>query len=103
MNNYQSYDFKRDIDFHIDINYPIDLNNKSDIFKIFLFKLKIFQLNNKIKNNHPMFNEDYFIFIMGNKVNVAKKLGALNFDHIEILDGIKIIRKMKLKLLLKNL
>jgi hypothetical protein len=104
MYSYQSYDFKKDIDFHIDRNAPIYLDDKSDIFKVFLFKLKIFQLNDKIKNNHPMFNEEYFLFIMGNKVNVAKKMkGELNFDHIEIINGIKIIRKMKLMRLFKKL
>lgn len=98
MLNYQPYDFFKDIDIHINNNNPINLDIKSDIFKSYIFKLKIFQLEGKIKNNHPMFNEDYFIFVLGNKVNIAKKLdGNLNFDHIEILNGIKIIRSLKLK------
>lgn len=104
MSTYQTYDFVKDINFHINNNNPIDLNSKSEIFKDYLFKLKIFQMIGKIKQDHPMFNEDYFIFTMYSKVYVAKRLNNINinpnssnFDYIEILNGIKIIRKMKLK------
>ena len=101
--SYQIYDFIKDINFHIINKNPIDLKSKSEIFKIFLFKLKNFQLPERIKKDHPLFNEDYFIFILYNSVFVAKKLDneSLKFDYVEIIDGIKIIRKMKLKKLFK--
>lgn len=97
---YQIYDFIKDINFHIKNNNPIDLKTKSEIFKEYLFKLKIFHMIGKIKKDHPMFNEEYFIFTMYSKVYIAKKLNlnnTINFDYVEIQEGIKIIRKMKLK------
>ena len=99
MSTYQTYDFIKDVNFHIKNKNPIDLKSKSDIFKLFLFKLKLFQLPNRIKKDHPLFNEEYFLFILYNTVYVAKKLDnePLTFDYIEILNGIKIIRQMKLK------
>ena len=99
MSTYQTYDFIKDINFHIKNKNPIDLKSKSEIFKSFLFRLKLFQLNNKIKKEHPLFNEDYFLFILSNTVYVAKKLDneSLKFDYVEIINGLKIIRKMKLK------
>ncbi len=99
---YQIYDFIKDINFHINNKNPIDLTTKSEIFKSYLFKLKIFQLTDKIKKDHPLFQEDYFIFILYGVVYVAKRLDvdSSKFDYIEILDGLKIIRKMKLKKLL---
>lgn len=99
MSTYQIYDFIKDINSHLKNKVPIDLKTKSDIFSTYLFKLKLFQFNDKIKRSHPLFNEDYFIFVLYNTVYVAKKLEnePLKFDYIEILNGIKIIRKMKLK------
>lgn len=99
MTTYQAYDFIKDINFHIRNKNPIDLKSKSEIFKAYLFKLKIFQLPEKIKKDHPLFNEDYFLFILYNTVFVAKKLDdeSLKFDYIEVLNGLKVIRKMKLK------
>lgn len=99
MSTYQTYDFLRDINFHIKNKNPIDLTSKSEIFKIYLFKLKIFHLTDKIKRNHPIFHEDYFLFSLANVVYVAKKIenDPLKFDYIEILDGLRTIRKMKLK------
>ena len=101
MSTYQSYDFVKDVNFHLSKNLPINLSTKSDIFKIYLFKLKMFQLNERIKENHPLFEENYFLFSRFNKVFIAKKLENDQFHHIEILDGIKTIRKMKLKKLYK--
>jgi len=99
MSTYQTYDFIRDINFHIKNKNPVDLSTKSKIFKIFLFKLKLFQLNDRIKKDHPIFNEDYFLFILNNIVYVAKKFDGeqLKFDYVEIINGLKVIRKMKLK------
>lgn len=100
MSEYQIYDFLKDINFHIKNKNPIDLKSKSEIFKLFLFKLKNFQLTNRIKRDDPIFNEDYFIFILNNTVYVAKKIDngpPIKFDYVEILNGIRIIRKMKLK------
>lgn len=99
MSTYQTYDFIKDINFHIKNKNPIDLKDKSEIFKFFLFKLKLFQLPERIKKDHPLFNEQYFLFILYNIVYVAKKLDnePLTFDYVEIVNGIKIIRKMKLK------
>lgn len=96
---YQIYDFIKDINFHINNKNPIDLDDKSEIFKSFLFKLKIFQLTDKIKKDHPLFQEDYFIFILYGVVYVAKKLDVefTKFDYVEILNGLKVIRRMKLK------
>jgi len=101
MSTYQSYDFVKDINFHISKSFPIDLSTKSEIFKFYLFKLKLFQLNDRITESHPLFKESYFLFSRFNKVFVAKKLEKDSFHHIEILNGIKIIRKMKLKKLYK--
>lgn len=99
MSTYQSYDFLKDINFHIKNKNPIDLSTKSDIFKNYLFKLKIFHFTDKIKRGHPIFNEDYFLFVLTHTVYVAKKIenDPLKFDYIEILDGLRTIRKMKLK------
>ena len=97
MSTYQSYDFLKDINFHIKNKNPIDLRSKSNVFKLYLFKLKVFQLNGRIKKDHPIFQEDYFMFIMYNTVHIAKKTDIEKFDYVEILNGIKIIRKMKLK------
>lgn len=96
---YQIYDFIKDINFHIKNKNPIDLKTKSEIFKTFLFKLKTFQFADKIKRDHPLFREDYFIFILYNVVYVAKKIenDPLKFDYIEVLNGLRAIRKMKLK------
>lgn len=103
LSSYQIYDFKKDIDYHISFNIPINLDFKNDIFKDLLFKLKIFDVGDKIKIDHPMFNEEYFIFILGCKTCVAKKLnGDYNFDHIEIKNGLNHIRRIKLENLLKN-
>jgi hypothetical protein len=99
MSTYQSYDFLKDINFHIRNKNPIDLKSKSEIFKTFLFKLKTFNLPQKIKKDHPLFNEDYFLFILYNNVFLAKKLDneSMKFDYIEVLNGLRVIRKMKLK------
>jgi hypothetical protein len=99
MSTYQSYDFVKDINFHIKNKNPIDLKSKSEIFKMYLFKLKTFQLNDRIKKDHPIFNESYFLFILYNTLYVAKKIDTdtLKFDYVEVLNGIRIIRKMKLK------
>lgn len=99
MSTYQTYDFIKDINFHIKNKNPIDLKSKSEIFKNFLFRLKFFQLTDKIKKDHPMFEEDYFLFVLYNTVYIAKKFDneTIKFDYIEILDGLKTIRKMKLK------
>ena len=103
MSTYQLYDFVKDINFHIKNQTPVDLTTKSEIFKTYLFKLKLFQLNSRIKKNHPLFQEDYFLFIKFTKVYVARKIDndVAMFDYAEILNGIKIIRKMKLKKLFK--
>jgi len=95
--NYQSYDFLKDLDVHILNMIPIDLEDKSEIFKKYLFKLKLFQLNERIKKTHPIFDENYFLFTKSNFVYVAKKISEAKFDYVEILSGVKIIRKMKLK------
>lgn len=101
MSTYQSYDFVKDINFHLSKQVPIDLSSKSEIFKLYLFRLKLFQLNERIKENHPLFEENYFLFSRFNKVFVAKRLDNEIFQNIEILNGIKIIRKIKLKKLYK--
>jgi len=93
---YQSYDFKKEIDIHIDKKIPIELKDKSFTFKNYLFKLLIFQLEDKITKSHKLFEEDYFMFIKSNVVFVAKKIGKERFDYIEILDGLKFVRKLKL-------
>jgi len=99
MSTYQSYDFLKDINFHIKNKNPINLNTKSEIFTSFLFKLKHFQLPDRIKKDHPLFNEDYFLFSIYTTVYVAKKIQnePLKFDYVEILNGIRVIRKNKLK------
>lgn len=99
MTTYQIYDFIKDINFHIDKKNPIDLATKSEAFKTYLFKLKIFTLSDKIKRSHPIFNENYFIFVLYNVVYVAKKIEnePLKFDYVEVLYCLKVIRKMKLK------
>lgn len=99
MSTYQTYDFVKDINFHIKQKNPIDLKTKSEVFKQYLFKLKLFQLNEKIKRSHPLFDEEYFLFILHNNVFIARKIenDPLKFDYIEIINGLRIIRKMKLK------
>jgi hypothetical protein len=99
MSTYQTYDFVKDINFHIKNKNPVDLKTKSEIFKNYLFRLRLFQLNNRIKRDHPIFKEEYFLFILYNTVYVARKIqnNPLKFDYVEILNGLKIIRKMKLK------
>lgn len=94
---YQSYDFVKDINFHFQRQFTLDLSTKSEIFKTYLFKLKVFQLNDRITKNHPLFQEDYFLYVKFNKVFIAKKIDNESFDNLEILNGLKIIRKMKLK------
>jgi hypothetical protein len=99
MSTYQIYDFIKDIDLHIKNKNPINLNNKSEIFKKFLFQMRLFQLTDKIKRSHPLFKEDYFLFILHNIVYIAKKIenDPLKFDYVELINGLKIIRKIKLK------
>lgn len=99
MSTYQIYDFIKDIDYHIKNEVSIDLKLKSKIFRYFLFKLKLFQFTTKINRSHPLFNEEYFLFILNNNVYVAKKYDnePLLFNYVEIINGIKIIRNMKLK------
>lgn len=96
---YQIYDFIKDVDFHISKKTPIVLSLKSEAFKFFLFNLKMFSITNKIKKNDPIFNEKYFIFIKYGIVYIAKRLTIddLLFDYVEIKDGLKIIRYMKMK------
>lgn len=98
---YQSYDFKKEIDTHIDRKIPINLEEKSSNFRTYLFKLKMFQLEGRISKSHEIFEEDYFIFIKSNAVFIAKKIGQEKFDYIEISDGLKFIRRLKLKQLFK--
>lgn len=98
---YQSYDFKKEIDTHIDKKIPIELKDKSEIFKNYLFKLPIYQLDKKITKSHKIFEEDYFMIIKFSMVFVAKKIGEEKFDHIEIIDGLKFIRKLKLNQIFK--
>ena len=106
MSTYQIYDFVKDINFHIKNKNPINLGTKSLIFKTYLFKLKIFYFTDRIKKDHPIFKEDYFLFMLNNTVYVAKRMGknpeALNFDYVEVLNGLKTIRKMKLKKLFES-
>jgi hypothetical protein len=103
LSTYQTYDFIKDINFHIKNKNPIHLNTKSEIFKNFLFRLKLFQLHDRIKKNHPIFDEVYFLFILYSTLYVAKRFGdnSLKFDYVEIVNGIRVIRKMKLKKLFK--
>lgn len=98
---YQLYDFKVDMNTHINKKVPILLKDKSSIFKSYLFKLKIFQLN-KRTIKIQLFEQEYFLFIKSNVVFLAKKLDDEKFDYIEIKDGLKFIRKMKLKKIFKN-
>lgn len=93
---YQLYDFKKEIDTHIDRKITIILKDKSKSFKAYLKKMKIFQLDKKITKSHEIFSEDYFIFLKSNVVFVAKKTGIEKFDSVEISDGLKFIRKLKL-------
>jgi len=103
MTTYQIYDFIKDVNYHIKTKNPIDLHEKSEAFKQYLFKLKLFQLTVRIKKSHPIFGETYFLFILSNVVYVAKKLDTetLNFDYVEISNGIRLIRLMKLKKLFR--
>ena len=98
---YQVYDFKKEIDHHIKKKIPIVLDDRSDVFLNFLFKLKQFQLNKRITKEHELFQEDYFIFIKSSVAYVAKKISDEKFDYIEIKDGLKYIRRLKLKKLFK--
>lgn len=93
---YQPYDFKQEVDMHIDKKIPIELKDKSKSFANYLFMLPIFHLNVRITKSHKLFEEDYFMFIKSNIVFVAKKIGKEKFDYIEIFDGLKFIRKLKL-------
>lgn len=99
ISTYQLYDFIKDVNFHINKKNPIVLSSKSDAFKFFLFKLKIFPITDKIKKSDPLFKEDYFIFIMYGVAYLAKRLESdePKFDYIEIVDGLKIIRRAKMK------
>lgn len=114
--SYQTYDFMKDVDYHIKTQTPIDLKDKSEIFKTYLFKLKLYQLNKRIKKNDPMFDELYCLVLKDTKAYVAKKIvnttasiklpknmlsiilddNPPKFQYVEILDAIKIIRKRKL-------
>ena len=62
----------------------------------FLFKLKHFQFTDKIKESHPVFNENYFICTIYTKVYVGKRIDN-KFKSVEILNGLRIIRKIKLQ------
>ena len=99
MSTYQTYDFIKDINFHIKNKNPINLETKSEIFKAFLFKLKLFQLHDRIKKDHPIFKETYFLFILYSTLYVAKRFDddLFKFDYVEIINGIRVIRKLKLK------
>lgn len=98
---YQIYDFKKEIDLHLRKRIPIILDEKSEAFLGIFFKLKIFQLNKRITKEHEIFQEDYFIFIKSSVCYLAKKVSTEKFDYIEIKDGLKYIRKMKLKKLFR--
>ena len=99
MSNYQLYDFVKDINFHIKNKITIELTSKSEAFITYLFKLKIFQLKNKIKKDHPLFKEQYFLLVMYSTLYVSKKreYEEFKFDNVEIIGGIKMLRKKKLK------
>lgn len=99
VSTYQIYDFIKDINFHINKKNPIVLSSKSEAFKTFLFKLKIFTITNKIKKSDPLFDEDYFIIIMYGVAYIAKRIDGdePKFDYVEIKDGLKIIRLAKMK------
>lgn len=99
MSTYQLYDFIKDIDFHINKKNPIELSSKSEAFKSYLFKLKDFQVKNKIKKNHPLFQEQYFLLVMYNVLYVAKKSenDDFKFDYIDIIGGLKMLRQKKLE------
>jgi len=104
---YQIYDFVKDINYHVDNKIPIDLKNKSEIFKNYLFKLKHYHFTNKIKRNHPLFKQDYFLYTLYGQVFVAKRFknnpnSPLKFDSVEILKGLKIIRRLKLEKIFKK-
>jgi hypothetical protein len=102
MSTYQSYDFIKDLEFHLTNKQAIDLKEKSEIFKRYLFRLKIFQLNNKrLTMDHPLFNEKYFIFVRFTRVYLSKRLNDNLFDYVEIMNGLKIIRKIKLDKIFK--
>lgn len=99
MSNYQIYDFIKDIDFHIKNKSPIELSSKSDAFITYLFQLKTFQLKNKIKKDHPLFKEQYFLLVMYSTLYVSKKneFEEFKFNNVEVVGGIKMLRKKKLK------
>ena len=99
MSTYQTYDFIKDVNLHIKNKKPVDLKYKSVIFKFFLFRLKLFQLPDRIKRSHPLFKEEYFLFILYNTVYLSKKIenDPFKFDYVEIINGLKVIRTMKLK------
>jgi hypothetical protein len=98
---YQLYDFKQELDIHIDKKIPITLKDKNSTFIKYLFKLNIFKLDKRITKSHELFQEDYFLFIKSNIIFIAKKIGEERFDNIEVLDGLKTLRKLKLKQLFK--
>jgi len=99
MSTYQIYDFIKDIDIHIKNKQSIDISSKSEAFKNFLFRMKIFQIKNKIKKNHPLFQEKYFLLVMYSVLYVAKKsdFDEFKFEHIEVVGGVKMLRYRKLK------
>jgi hypothetical protein len=98
---YQTYDFKKEVDTHIDKKILIELKSKSAAFKNYLSKLKIFQLDERITKSHDLFQEVYFIFIKSSAVFVAKQIGEERFDHIEVVGGLKFVRKLKLNKIFK--
>jgi len=99
MSNYQLYDFIKDVDFHIKNKSPIELSLKSEAFITYLFQLKIFQMKNKIKKDHPLFKEKYFLLVMYSTLYISKKNEneEFKFNNVEVIGGIKMLRKKKLK------
>lgn len=98
---YQIYDFKKEIDLHLRKRIPIVIEEKSESFKNILFRLKFFQLNQKITKSHELFREEYFLFHKNSIVYVAKKIADEKFDYIEIKDGLRHLRLLKLKKIFK--
>ena len=100
---YQIYDFIKDVDFHIVKKIPILLYKKSEAFKEYLFNLKMFNVFEKLKTNDPIFNEKYFIVTIYGTTYLAKRLNSNEpkFEYVEIVDGLKHIRKNKIKKLFK--
>jgi len=98
---YQLFDFKEEIDMHISKMVPIIIKDKSESFKKYFYRLPIYQLDAKISKSHNIFKEKYFIYIRSNKVFISKKINKDLFDYVEIVDGIKIVRMLKLKQIFK--